>query len=145
MSLRPFYLAGILAVAGATIAFAEPPADGGDCRHGRGDHGARMIDMIDTDNDGKVTKTEAQAASTAHFDRLDANDDGVITPDEAERMFRPQPDANGDGKITAAELAAIGDARFAKRDANGDGVLSDDELKPPHGRHHGGDDGPGDE
>ena len=131
MKLKPLLLAGVLVSAGAAVALAESHGDR-DCHGGRGEHRARMIDGLDTDNDGKISRTEARVGSDAHFDRIDANNDGVITPDEAERLFRPQPDANGDGKISAE------DSRFAKRDANNDGVLADDELKPPHrGRHRG--------
>lgn len=138
MNLKPLLLAGVLVSAGAAVALAESHGDR-DCR--RGEHRERMIDGLDADNDGKISKAEARAGSDAHFDRIDANNDGVITPDEAERLFRPQPDANGDGKISTEEFAALGDARFAKRDANNDGVLADDELKPPHRGRHGGDEG----
>lgn len=141
MNLKPLLLAGVIVSAGAAIAVAEGHGDR-DCG-GRGEHRERMIDGLDADNDGKISKTEARAGSDAHFDRIDANNDGVITPDEAERLFRPQPDANGDGKVSAEEFAALGDARFARRDANSDGVLADDELKPPHRGRHGdhGDEG----
>lgn len=144
MKLKPILLAGVLLSAGAAVAFAEAPEGGRDCHGERGEHRERMIDGLDTDNDGKISKSEARAGSDGHFDRIDANNDGAITPDEAERLFRPQPDANGDGKVSPEEFAALGEARFAKRDTNNDGVLADEELKPPHrGRHgrHGGDDG----
>lgn len=54
--------------------------------HGRrGDrHGHRgdMMQRLDTNSDGVVTKAEAEAAATARFDKLDTNHDGRI--DQAE-------------------------------------------------------------
>lgn len=45
-----------------------------------------MMRRADTDNDGRVSLAEAQAAAVKHFDKLDANHDGRITPEERQQM-----------------------------------------------------------
>ena len=47
-------------------------------KHGRGGH----LKMMDTDNDGKLSRNEALAAAAARFDAADANKDGFVTPEE---------------------------------------------------------------
>ena len=39
-----------------------------------------------SEEDGRVTLAEAQAAALAHFDRADTNRDGRITPDEHRKI-----------------------------------------------------------
>ncbi len=50
--------------------------------------GARMIVMADTNKDGRVTLTEAEAMALQHFDQMDANRDGQVTREER-RAGRP--------------------------------------------------------
>ncbi|MCT4611435.1 MAG: EF-hand domain-containing protein [Pelagimonas sp.] len=51
---------------------------------------AKMIERTDTDNDGKISAAEAEAAASSDkradkmFAKLDTNEDGVITKEEAE-------------------------------------------------------------
>ena len=75
-----------------------PPAKGG--RAAGGDaHMEQMIDMMfqdmDTNHDGKISKTEWMAFYDKQFRQLDKNGDGFITKDEvradmAERMRTQQ-------------------------------------------------------
>ena len=44
--------------------------------------GARMIVMADTDQDGRITLTEAETLALQHFDQMDANRDGQVTREE---------------------------------------------------------------
>lgn len=44
--------------------------------------GGRMIEMADTNKDGRITLQEATATALQHFDRVDTNRDGRLTPDE---------------------------------------------------------------
>ncbi len=62
-----------------------------------------LFNLIDTDGDGRITRSE--------FDlkRMDAF------------FIR---DANGDGKLSRAEFPGISDALFAKTDTDGDGFIS---------------------
>lgn len=57
------------------------PSMGG--QHGmRGHHGGMMMRGLDADNNGTITKAEAEAAATKHFDMIDTNHDGVIDQTE---------------------------------------------------------------
>ena len=58
------------------VSFEELRAARG--KHGHGGHFKRM----DTDGDGKVSRTEALSAAEAAFNRADANSDGFVTRDE---------------------------------------------------------------
>lgn len=64
----------------------DAKADGerGHGKHGKRGFGKRgdLFKRMDTNQDGNVTKAEAQAASEQHFARLDRNNDGNITSDE---------------------------------------------------------------
>ena len=54
--------------------------------------GAGFFKKLDTDGDGRISRSEAQAAPrlAARFDDIDANKDGFLTPDElkAARVHR---------------------------------------------------------
>lgn len=52
-------------------------------RHHRpGKHGDRFFAHLDTNNDGKITRAEAEKFETDRFNAVDANKDGAITRDE---------------------------------------------------------------
>ncbi len=106
---------------------------------------APMMKRMDTNNDGTLTKAEAQAAREQQFERLDLNKDGVIDQHEldlardkiaaraammetrlSENMQRL--DKNNDGKISAEEFKSQ-TPLFDFADANHDGKLTADELK----------------
>jgi Ca2+-binding EF-hand superfamily protein len=98
---------------------------------GRG-MGGRMLDRLDTDKDGKISKAEFAAQSAERFARMDANGDGKI--DATERSVAAEGgrragrgmdrlDADGDGVITRAEYDARTGQRFARLDTNGDGFI----------------------
>ena len=77
----------------------------------------------DTDGDGRVSRAEAEAASskksTEWFDKLDTNKDGYVTQDEVSQA-----------KATRrADMKARFDERFKEADANNDGQLSLDEVQ----------------
>ena len=44
--------------------------------------GMRMIVMADSDKDGRITLSEAEAMALKHFDEMDANHDGKVTREE---------------------------------------------------------------
>lgn len=48
----------------------------------RGGFAAHLFAMADANHDDRVSLAEAEAAATAHFERVDVNHDGRITPDE---------------------------------------------------------------
>jgi Ca2+-binding EF-hand superfamily protein len=108
----------------------------------------------DANNDGKVTREEANTWLAARFAEIDANKDGGLTLEETrafytarrgegrgplegmrERMETHQSarfrfiDADLDGKITLPELRVMADAMFRSMDADSDGALTRAELQ----------------
>lgn len=100
-----------LAVLSPAMVFAEGAAAKG------GKH--RLVE-VDTNGDGKLSRSEVLERAGARFDKADANNDGFLTREEmkahrgdhgkgrreGERHEgkRGQLDANGDGKISLAEF-----------------------------------------
>lgn len=116
--------------------------------------GEGVLQRVDTNGDGMISKAENRAAAEARFARMDANGDGTIGADERGRGMgkwkrgrggeegarRDGPrsmghgmkaDANGDGVITRAEFDAQNAARFAAIDANKDGKIDSSEMPKP--------------
>ena len=106
--------------------------------------GQRMLQRIDTNHDGAISKDEMTAARQRLFKKLDRNGDGVIDEKEIEgvrdaimdRADAAQArlgnrwrrlDTNGDGKVSDQEFAR-GMPLFDLADRNGDGKLSADEI-----------------
>jgi len=108
----------------------------------------------DKDGDGKVSRAEANAASSdranAWFDKLDLNKDGYITSDEMRQARETRrgemrgkfdehfkaADTNGDGQLSLDEVQAKMPGlaeRFSTLDTNKDGLLSREELARGHG------------
>lgn len=116
--LIPLTLAFAILMGGAG-AHAQPASEPG---HGpRG--GDRMIEMLDGNKDGTITRTEATAALTQHFAMADTDKNGTITQAEREvmrtRMMQQRfdkMDTDHSGQLSPQELMA---AREAKRDGMG--------------------------
>ena len=138
----------VLAVAAAVAVVA-----GGLAMAGPGGHGGRMLERLDLDGDGAISRDEARAFGDGRFQRWDRDSDGAVT--EAEMIEAAQErianrvgkmfarmDRNGDGRLERAELDAMGDARFERMDTDGDGRISVQEIEARwqgrHGRTGGG-------
>ncbi|HET8934960.1 MAG TPA: EF-hand domain-containing protein [Polyangiales bacterium] len=121
---------------GSTAAFAEGR------EHGHGN----MLNKLDTNQDGKVTREELNADITTRFSAIDTNKDGKVTQEEASQYFTAkrdemkqkfgerlkEADTNKDGKWSQEELSKMPERRFAKLDANSDGFVTQQELEARH-------------
>ena len=135
------------AIAGIGTAFAG--ADNGR-DHGRG-HG-KMLEKLDTNKDGAISKEEFAARRDGDFAAADTNKDGSVSAAEmkafhekkiAERKAEMEKrqfdrlDTNKDGKISKEEFE--GGGMFDKLDKNKDGKISADEMQwRGKGGHRGG-------
>ena len=169
-SSRTLMLASVFALGSAGLAGAQPapgPGPQGAAPHymhqmHHGQRGDRMMGFAmgeafaraDANNDGKVTREEANAWLAARFAEIDTNKDGGLTAEEIrafynarrgegrgppegmrERMEDRQAsrfrfvDADLDGKITLPELRVMADAMFRSMDADSDGALTRAELQ----------------
>lgn len=114
-------------------------------QHHRGGPG-QMLEQVDANADGAVTKAEIDAHRASKFASADTNGDNLVSAAEfeafsiaererkqAERRAKrfAKLDANGDGMITADEHAAADDKRvdrlFERMDTDGDGVITEAE------------------
>jgi hypothetical protein len=155
--------AGAFALAGAAL-IATASADG--WRHHGGGHGmwgggpghgpGRLMEQLDTNQDGALSKAEVEGVRDQKLAQFDADKNGTLSLDEFQGlwldMMRPgmvrgfqRFDEDGDGQLTGAEMLEPFDRMLARLDDNGDGTLSRDELRPPRrdGGRHG--DRPGDD
>lgn len=147
-------IAGVAAL-GLTAATGLAVAGDRCGKHGHGDRAGQMMERMDADKDGQITREEFDAQHGGMFARADADGDGKVTREEAiaamtariekrvDAMFE-RMDADKDGAITKEEMAqGKGDRHarmFERLDDNGDGVLSKDELekmKMRGGKHDG--------
>ncbi len=88
-----------------------------------GGHGRMMA--LDTDKDGRISRTEAMAGKARvadHFDKMDINKDGYLDRADMQARMTQQraeffkgADANRDGRITRDEFIVEQGARSAER------------------------------
>lgn len=85
----------------------------------RGGQGvSTMIENVDANQDGNITKDEIAAHRTERFLSADTNGDSLVSAEEFEAF------ADAERERKRAERRA---KRFAKMDANGDGMISVEE------------------
>lgn len=116
---------------------------------------AAGLTSADTNQDGKISRAEANAAQDRAFKRLDTNGDGKVDekefdagqpglPADASEQDKQRRhrvisswfkhiDANGDGYISRSEYRKALKPYFDRLDTNGDGYISQDELKQAFG------------
>jgi hypothetical protein len=128
-------LAAFAIVAAVPLAFAQGGAGGG---AGKGGGPAQMFLFFDEDGDGRISRSEFEAAGAQRFAEADTNKDGSLTMEEfrasrtaqgarVQQMF-VYLDADGNGVIDAEEFEIHAGTRFETLDKNGDGYLSQEEL-----------------
>jgi Ca2+-binding EF-hand superfamily protein len=115
--MRTFATGALLAGMSALPAFAKP---------------SRLIQMLDTDNDGTVDLAEAKKAASALFDKLEGDHDGTLDKRElAHRLSAKElavADPDHDGTLTRDEYLAVVEQRFAAANPDHDGTLDGKEL-----------------
>lgn len=121
--------------------------------HHRGGAGP-AFEQMDADDDGQVSRAEAEAFRQSRHAGLDANGDGIVGFEEA-RAFRQakaeerarkrfaRMDADGDGQVSMAEFNARSERWFERADRNHDGVISAEEREAIRGHRGGRHDGQG--
>jgi len=115
-------------------------------RGGKG-HGGQMLEQVDANQDGNISKEEVANHRAERFSSADTNGDNLISADEfeafaiaererkqAERRARrfAKMDVDGDGLISADEHAAADkrmDRMFERVDKDGDGVITEAERE----------------
>ena len=107
----------------------------GKCGEGKcgGDNAAakqtNLMD-VDTNGDGKVSKTEFSNHSTNEFPNKDSNNDGKLTSDEC--MMFESFNADGNEYVSKTEFEAGHNSMFAKMDSNNDDFIDANEAKSMH-------------
>ena len=109
---------------------------------GNGDTAAatpRVLSVLDTNADGKVTLDEIEAEQKRLIGAADLNADGTLSVEEFRRRGRwfqrlhtttlfDLMDANGDQVLSAEEIAAPSARWFKRYDKNADGGIVADEV-----------------
>jgi Ca2+-binding EF-hand superfamily protein len=99
---------------------------------------SKLIQMLDTDNDGTVDLAEAKKAASALFDKLDADHDGTLDKRELARRLSAKElaaaDPDHDGTLSKEEYLALVEQRFRAADPDNDGKLDAKELNTKAGR-----------
>jgi len=78
----PMILAVAALVAVASPSFAEEAQSGGRTGRMGGHHPGQMLQQLDKDGNGSVSKAEFLAGAEERFARMDKNGDGVLTKDD---------------------------------------------------------------
>ena len=145
----PFAVAALVAAAGT--AFAQTPTE--PAEDAPASPADAFIQQLDTDGDGKVSRSEALAPQTARFKEVDTDGDGFVTAEEASVSFNaqvpaemleamkergmPDPgetfitnlDKDGDGKVSPAEFEQPTIDGFTRMDADADGFATREEAE----------------
>lgn len=101
-----------------------------------GKFSGRMMELMDANKDGSVTKAEAKAYAIENFKAADTAKDGELTHDDLTTYVHTRPnlvDADKDGIVSKQEyLSATGP--FARLDAPGNNAASDAEFAATLGK-----------
>lgn len=51
---------------------------------------SELLEKMDANEDGKLSKEEVKGPLQRHFDKIDANEDGLLTEEEFEKAPKPK-------------------------------------------------------
>jgi Ca2+-binding EF-hand superfamily protein len=107
-----------------------------------------MFEQFDRDDDGRVTRAEAEQFRNDRLARFDADGNGRLSLDEYRALWMDamniamvrafqRHDVDGDGAVTVEEFARPVERMFAHLDRNRDQIIDPSELRPPkpRGKH----------
>jgi Ca2+-binding EF-hand superfamily protein len=99
----------------------------------------QVLNNLDTNKDGKISKSEAKERLSNHFAKVDTDNDGFISKAEFDNMPQPERpsfdkvlsdlDTNKDGKISKPEAKGPLSKNFTKVDTDEDGFISKTEFE----------------
>ena len=144
--MKHIHVLTLSAICTALLVIAAPSFadDGKEKRqHERGK--SRMVALLDTDGDGKVSVGEIAAEHERLLGAADVNADGTLSVDEFRRRGRwfqaldvttlfDLMDADGDQSLTLAEIQAPSQRWLTRHDRNGDDAIEKSELPRRKGR-----------
>lgn len=99
---------------------------------------SRVMQLLDSDNDGTVDLDEAKRAASALFDKLDRDRDGTLDRRETRgRLSRAEFSAanpDKDGTLSKDEYLKVVERRFRAANRDNDGTLDEKELRSRAGQ-----------
>jgi Ca2+-binding EF-hand superfamily protein len=102
---------------------------GGPGRRGGFPDPRELLERLDVNKDGKISKDEARGPLGEGFDRLDANRDGALSEEELRRMAGRRPDGGPPGGAPGIRRSVPQlEEQFGRLDANSDGRLTKEEM-----------------
>ncbi|MPY70499.1 MAG: hypothetical protein GEU92_10465 [Alphaproteobacteria bacterium] len=112
----------------------------------------RMIERLDADKDGTVTRDETTARRDKSLGQYDGDRNKTLSLKEfeglwaehtRERMVRAfqRLDRDGNGQVTAEEFDRPMSRMFSRMDRDGDGKITAEEMRPRRGHDRSGDRG----
>jgi len=102
---------------------ANRPAPDGS-RQGRGF--GQMLQRLDTDQDGQISKAEAVGPVVAQFDKTDTDGNGFLSQDELKAAQAARGDKRPNAGTPEERIAKM----IEHNDTDGNGMLSPDEAAP---------------
>jgi Ca2+-binding EF-hand superfamily protein len=97
---------------------------------------ARLLERLDTDKDGRISRAEARGPLAENFDRFDTNKDGFLDTVELRRAAARILANRGGRPGGPGERAPAAGPDFDALDLNADGRLTREELKgTPYADH----------
>jgi Ca2+-binding EF-hand superfamily protein len=99
---------------------------------------SRVMELLDSDNDGTVDLAESKRAASALFDKLDRDRDGTLDRRELRGHLSgaqfAAADPDKDGTLSKDEYLKAVEERFKAADRDNDGTLDEKELRSRAGR-----------
>lgn len=103
----------------------------------------QLLQMLDTDGDGRISRDEHLSRVHGMFDRMDADHDGLVTVEEMDAVRNElhgqgrtssqvelsKVDTDGDNKLSQEEHSKSTQVEFERMDGDHDGYLTVTELE----------------